>query len=293
MKEKAKTMLSDLGLFYAAAIWGSTFFIVKDSLRDINAITLVGYRFIFAAIIMLAILFFMKKKAFSNFKYGFILGILLWLLYIPQTIGLNYTTASNSGFITSLFILFLPVFSLLFFRIVPGIQKIISIIFAVFGLWLLTGGLKDFNLGDLLTLSAALSYSIHILLADKFVNRDIDPYVLSFQQFFTVGFLSFILAFFMEAPIMINSSRTFITIIFLTLFPTVSAFVIQLVAQKHTTPIKVGLIFTMVPVFAAIFAWSYGGEAFILEKALGGLLIVVAMIMSELQVKNIFKKKAL
>jgi drug/metabolite transporter (DMT)-like permease len=289
MLKRYKTLLSDLGLFYAAAIWGSTFILVKDTLNDINAVTLVAYRFIFSAAVMAIILLLMKKKFFSGFKYGLILGLLVWFLFIPQTIGLNYTTASNSGFITGLFIVFLPFFSALFFKIRPSVVKLISVCIALIGLWFLTGGLKQINIGDILTLSAAVTYALHLLFADKFVKNNIDPYVLCFQQFLVVGVLSFIAGFFMKVPLYFSGMKPLFVVIFLALFPGVSAFVIQLVAQKHTSPIKVGLIFTMEPVFAAIFAWTLGGEKFIANNAFGGLLIVIAMLLAELPIEKIWK----
>lgn len=284
---KSLSLLSDLGLFYAAAIWGSTFFIVKDSLNSIDPVALVAYRFIISSLVMAAVVLFRGKKLFTGFRYGFILGVLVWLLFIPQTIGLKYTTASNSGFITGLFVVFLPFFSFVFFRAAPSLIKLISVLIAAAGLWFLTGGLKDINPGDLLTLSAAVTYALHILFADKFIKKNIDPYVLCFQQFFVVGAFSFILAFFMKTPLQIINIDVFFIILFLALFPGVSAFIIQLVAQKHTSPIKVGLIFTMEPVFAAIFAWTLGGERFIIERAAGGIMIVAAMILAELPFENI------
>jgi len=267
--KRYKTLLIDFGLVYAAAIWGSTFFIVKDSLKYIDPVVLVGYRFFLAALILGLVLLFQKKPLFSNFKQGFILGLFIWLLYIPQTIGLKFTTASNSGFITGLFVAFVPVFSLIFFRKLPSLVKTLAVVISLTGLWILTGGLTDINTGDLITLITAMAYAIHILFADKYVNKNIDPYILSFQQFLVVGLLSFVTALFFRLPFSVVSQSVIWTVLFLTLFPTLSAFVIQLVAQKFTAPLKVSLIFALEPVFAALFAWTLGGEVFIARRALG------------------------
>lgn len=279
--DKKKTLLADIGLFYAAAIWGSTFFLVKNSLDNIDPVTLVAYRFLLATLFMLPFVF--RKKVFQNFKNGFFLGFLLWLLYIPQTIGLKYTTASNSGFITGLFVVFVPIFSFFMFKKNVSRQKTVSVIIAAVGLWFLTGGLKTLNMGDLLTLIAAVTYALHIIFADKYM-KDSDPYVLNFQQILTVGILSFITAILFRLPL--NIGNTLPVILFLTLFPTLSAFLIQLIAQKFTSAIKVAMIFSLEPVFAAIFAWTIGGEKFIFTSAIGGLLIVIAMVISEIPIKN-------
>ena len=280
---KHKNLVADLGLLYAALIWGSTFYIVKNSLSSINPVILVGYRFIFAALILGCYLAIKKKNLFENYKQGFVLGFILWLLYVSQTIGLKFTTASNSGFITGLFIIFVPTISLIIFKKKLSFVKLISIGIACFGLWFLTGGLKQINLGDILTLISALTYALHILFADRFIKNKINPIILSFQQFFVVGLLSFITGILYKFSFTINSIKIFNIILFLTLFPTVSAFVIQLVAQKFTAPVRVALIFSLEPVFAAIFAWTLGGETFIINRAVGGLLIVIAIILSEKQ----------
>jgi len=287
-----KTYIADTGLLYAAAIWGLTFFIVKDSLQYINPVILVGYRFFFAAIILAAILIYQRKPLFLNLKAGFILSLFLYLLYIPQTIGLGITTASNSGFITGLFVAFVPIFYLIIFRKPPSFTRLVAVIISLSGLWVLTGGLKDINTGDLLTLITAMAYAIHLLFTDKYVKNNIDPYILSFQQFLLVGILSFITGAIFRLPFSILSKSVIWVILFLTLFPTISAFIIQLTAQKFTSPIKVSLIFALEPVFAALFAWTLGGETFILHRAFGGLLIFLAILISEIPIKKLFFLKS-
>lgn len=282
MKQNFKTFLTDFGLLYAAAIWGSTFFIVKESLYSINPVAMVGYRFSIAAFILAIFLKFKKRALFTNLKEGFILGFLLWALYIPQTIGLSYTSASNSGFITGLFIIFVPLFTFLFKKEFPSLLKNIAILLSLIGLWFLTGGLEEANFGDLITLITAVFYAAHLFTADLFVKKDIDPIVLSFQQFFWVGILSFLTILVFDLSFEILSTKVVWIVLFLAFLPTLSAFVIQLFAQKFTSPIKVSLIFALEPVFAAIFAWTLGGETFAGKNAFGGLLIFLGMILSEI-----------
>ncbi len=279
---RGKTVFADIGLLYAAAIWGATFFMVKGVLDHVSPLGLLGYRFVLSAILILPILVFSGRNPFKGWRSGVSLGFFLWLIYVPQTVGLQYTTASNSGFITGLFIVFVPILGLLLFRQIPGPMKLISVALAVCGLWVLTGGINGMNKGDALTLLAAFGYAVHILLADRYMKEGMDPVILSFQQFLLVGLLSFIGGGILGVPLTCNWQAAWITIVFLAVFPTVSAFLIQLVAQRFTTPIKVALIFSMEPVFAAVFAWTLGGEGFAWTRAAGGLLIVTAMILSEL-----------
>lgn len=277
---KRTKILSNLGLFYAAAIWGSTFFIVKDALSDIDPVVLVGYRFILAGTLMLIWMKMTGRPVLRDFSKGLVLSIILLLLYIPQTVGLQYTTASNSGFITGLFVAFVPIFLPLITRQTPTRIDIIACLVSLSGLWVLTGGLHDINFGDMITLLAAMTYALHVLYAGKYMKAGVDPYAISCQQFLLVGCLSLMLAFVMDRPFEVGSSRTWGIIAFLALFPTLSAFVIQMIAQRITAPIKVSLIFFLEPVFAAMFAWTIGGEVMVLHRALGGGLIFVALVIA-------------
>jgi drug/metabolite transporter (DMT)-like permease len=273
----------NLGLFYAAAIWGSTFFIVKDTLNFISPTLLVGYRFTLAALILAIYLVIKRENLFTNIKQGLFMGIFLWLLYITQTIGLKITTASNSGFITGLFVAFVPIFAFLLFKKRPTYFGLAAVGLSLIGLWLLSGGMKELNTGDILTLAAAMSYAIHILLADRYLKGGTDPYVLCFQQFAFVGVASLIFGGLESSKWIPLNALVFGTIAFLAIFPTLSAFVIQLLAQRFVSPLRVSLIFAFEPVFAALFAWTLGGELLRPERALGGLLIFIAMVVSGLE----------
>lgn len=281
----SRSHLADLGLLYIAAIWGSTFFVVKDSLAYVDPVVLVAYRFVLATLLMAGYMLYRRKPWFSNFKAGGLLGLLLWLCYVAQTIGLKFTTAANSGFITGLFVAFVPVLALALFRELPSPSKIAAVFVSMTGLWFLTGGLTKINTGDLLTMITAVAFAAYILVADRYAKANLDLYILSFQQFLTVAGLSVSVALVFGLPFTVASTGTMGVILFLTLFPTLSAFVIQLVAQKFITPVKVSLILAAEPIFAALFAWSWGGEAFVLRQAMGGLLVVLAIIVAEIPIR--------
>lgn len=279
---KYKTLIADISLVYVAAVWGSTFLLVKDGLNQVNPVALVGYRFLVAALVLGGYLILTKRNPLKNMKEGLILGVFMWLMYVPQTAGLLYTKASNSGFITGMYIAFIPILSLILFKEKTSKRKIGALAISVTGLAILTGGLQEINLGDVLTLLTAMACAFHIILADKFMKKSLDPFILSFQQFIFTAILSFVVTVAFGMPIGLKSSSIVWVLLFLALFPTVSAFVIQLVAQKFTTPIKVAAIFSLEPVFSAIVAWTFGGETVTLNGAIGGSLIVAGMLASEL-----------
>lgn len=285
-KHPARTLLADLGLVYASAIWGSTFIMVKSSLDALNPVTLVAYRFLLAALLMGAYLIWQRKPLFSNFKYGLTLGIVLIFLYIPQTVGLQYTTAANSGFITGLFVAFVPPLSLLIPKQKPRPAQWIAVAISLAGLWLVTGGVRSVNIGDLITLSAAFTYTLHIMLTDRYTRGIRDDLQFVFQQFLVVGILSLLAAALLKLPLDVPDTKSLGVILFLGLFPTLSAYLIQIKAQAITSPIKVSLIFALEPVFAAIFAWTVGGEDFHPLNALGGLLIFLALLVSTVRIPS-------
>ncbi len=287
---KHKKLLSELGLFYSAAVWGATFFLVKDALTDVDPVVLVGYRFLIAAIPLGGFCLISKKPLFTNVKHGLVAGGFLWLLYISQTVGLGVTTASNSGFITGLFVAFVPVFSLLLFRRRPKVTEIIATSVSLLGLWMLTGGLTDINEGDLSTLISAATYALHILILDKYVKDGDDLVALSFQQFSVVGAASLLTGVILELQFSIMSNKTAWVVLFLALVPTLSAFVVQVVAQKTTKPYRVSLMLAFEPVFAGVFAWTLGNETIIFHRAIGGVFIFLGMIISGIRLKAESKK---
>ena len=146
------------------------------------------------------------------------------------------------------------------------------------------------NVGDMLTLIAAMTYALHVLYSDKFMKSGYDPYVISCHQFLLVGLFSLITSAVLGLSFKVETTSAYKIVLFLTLFPTLSAFVIQMVAQKITAPVKVSLIFALEPVFAALFAWTFGGEEFVIRRAMGGLLIVAALIVSSFSGRSPHKK---
>ena len=144
---------------------------------------------------------------------------MLWFLYVPQTMGLKYTTASNSGFITGLFVMFVPLFFRTIFKRRPTVMEVIASIVSLGGLWILTGGLRDINIGDILTLSAAMTYALHLLYSDKYMKAGIDPFLISCQQFLIVGVLCILTALVFDLPFKVGSLEAGGIVVFLALFP--------------------------------------------------------------------------
>lgn len=261
---------------------------VKDALSGVDPVAMVCHRFLLSAL-LLAPWALVRPARSRHLKESLILSVLLFLLYTTQTIGLGFTSASNSGFITGLFVIFVPIFLFFFLRKSPTAVQWISSLLALLGLWMLTGGVSSINFGDVITLVAAATYAGHLLATDKYVRADADVIVLAFHQFWMTGLMALAYCLISGRSLAVTGDSAAGTIAFLAVVPTLSAFFIQMWAQKVTLPIKVSLIFSLEPVFAALFAWTIGGEGFVPGRAAGGGLIVAAMIAGELSKLDLLK----
>lgn len=281
-----KTFLADFALIIATVIWGSSFFIIKDQIKTLEPVTLVAYRFLLATFLFGIFLRAKKIKLFENWRRGFLLGLFLAVMYLTQTISMRYTSASNSALLTGTAVLFLPIISLVFFHKLPHLFRIFAGILALRGLWILTGGLNDFNFGDFLNLVTALSVAVHLLLVDRFVKTTQNIMALNFQQLLVTTVVAFLMALGFQDSLVVETLSGLYAILYLGVFATALTIATQLIAQKYTKPMKVALIFTLEPVFAVYFAWLFGGEILTQNKIFGGALIVIAMLISEIPVQS-------
>ena len=163
------TSLSSVGLILTAAIWGFAFVIVKDSLTHIGAVWMVAFRFTIAAV-LLALFYCTKLKQInvSYLKQGAMLGLVLFLAYFTQTIGCDYTTAGKNAFLTTTYVILIPLISWGIYRKKPRFYVFIAAILSVTGIGLLAlngndASLLQMNLGDILTLVCSVFYAIHII----------------------------------------------------------------------------------------------------------------------------------
>ena len=281
-----KKLLVNISLSITGVIWGSTFFVQKDALRFVDPMTLNGCRALLGAIVLGLLLLLFKKNPFANFKAGIAVGLLYSAGFTAQTVGLNSTSAFNSGFITGLFVLFVPLFSFLFWRAKLGLEKILALLIAMIGLWFATGGIHTFNGGDFLNLLGAVFWGLYVLQADKALKNKSEPFSLNFQQMVILGVLSFATVLIFRLPVTISSGRVINIILYLAIVANVIAYSLQFIAQKYASPVNVAMLLLLEPVFAGIFAWTLGGENFAWTKFAGGLLIIIGIVFSELKVFN-------
>jgi len=282
MEERKSTQLwADISLLIVTAFWGTTFVIIKNILANIEPFSFLALRFLLSTLLLLP--FLLRKDGFSKqgIFFGGIAGFFLWLGYILQTIGLKYTTAANSGFITGLAVVMVPVLSSIINKRSLTRGVIAGTLLSFTGLFIMSFDPRaGFNLGDLLTLAGALFFSMQIVSVERF-SPDFPAASLTVGQIAVVGIFSLPAAFFLETPLRPYPAEVYYAIVFTAVFATILAFLVQSKAQQFTSASHVALIFTLEPVFALIFAVLFGGETLEPKQGLGAFLILAGMLAAE------------
>jgi len=199
------------------------------------------------------------------------------------------TTASKAGFITALSVVLVPVFAILFFGDHPKKSSLVGVIFATAGLYYLSGG--DFSAltkGDWLVFVCAVVVTFHVILTGRFAPQN-NIYLLTAVQMITIGVLSLILLAFHNEPLPDLSPAQISVLIYLALFGTVYTFLMQTAMQRFTTATRTALVFSLEPVFAALFAFIIAGEVLSPTGWFGGFLILCGMLIAEIRWQAIFK----
>ncbi|MGD8505156.1 MAG: DMT family transporter [Candidatus Bathyarchaeota archaeon] len=277
--------LADVTLLGVSLIWGGTFPLIKVVLQETSPYVFLSLRFVIATLILIVI--FRKEVASTRkevLRAGFLIGVFIFIGYMTQTVGLKYTTASKSGFITGLYVVFTPVLSYMILRTTLPRKRILAVLMALTGLFLLSEidpiGL-NMNYGDFLTLVCAIAYAFSVVLIDKY-TKEFSPSVLATVQAFTTCIFS-MLAWAVLEPLILPTSRiTWVAILITAVFATTIAFLAQNYAQKYTTATKAAIIFTAEPIFALIFSFATLGETLSQNGIIGAVLIIAGMLLSEL-----------
>jgi len=264
-------------LLSVAAIWGLAFVVMKDAIERQTVNNFLVSRFVVAVVVMILIrpqcLKLINKDLLTR---GSLAGLFLGAGYILQTLGLARTGAAITGFITGLYIVFTPLLASLVLK--ARITKLtwICVGIATVGLALLSLQGWSIGTGELLVLGSAFAFGAHIIALGKWSGGR-DAYALTVVQLSVCGVMAGVASIFEGGYQLPPDGGVWATVIFTAVFATAVAFVVQTWSQAHMGTTKVAVILTMEVVFAAFFAIIFGGETLTLQKALGGILVLVAM----------------
>lgn len=289
--ENKKSLYADLSLLLVALIWGSGFVATKNALDHIQPYYLLSFRFMLSFLLM-SLVFFkrFKKVTFDDFKAGTVIGIFLFLGFATQTVGLNYTTVGKQAFITATNVVMVPFIYWGISKKKPDIYEVIAALlcFAGIGILSLDSGFK-MGYGEFLTFLCAIFFAFHISSIGYFTKKH-DPIVLSIIQMLVAGILSIIFTLLFEPKIGSIPREGIFPILYLALFSTLLAFLIQNIAQKYTSSTHAAIILSLEAVFGSILSIIFLKESFTIRLLIGCIAIFISIITTETK-WNFIKKE--
>jgi drug/metabolite transporter (DMT)-like permease len=284
-KWKHSPVIALIALVGVTAVWGSTFMLVKNAISRVPVMDFLGIRFTLAALVML----FLRPTCVRNLTRkglirGFILGVVLGTAYIAQTFGLIWASATVSGFVTGMFVVFTPFVSWIALHQKPNRITWLAVVLAGVGLSLL--GLHGWSvgIGELLTLICAIFVAIHIVALGAWAPFH-DTYGLAFIQVTTVAVMSMAVALPQGLTVPTDTS-VWLAIGITAVFATALAFIVQTWTQSFVAPTHAAIVLTMEPVFAGIFGVTIGGDALTIQIITGAVCVLSAMLLVQLTQKQ-------
>lgn len=283
--------MADLALTLVMAVWGSSFAILRSLLGagEASPLAMVAFRMAIASSLLLAYLAVFRRGDLASFnrelvRDGIFAGALLGVGFLFQTEGLSRTSASRSGFLTGTLVVLTPLLEFALYRKRPPSPALAGVLFAFAGMSLLSAPWSDAAqstlLGDWLTLACALVFAGQIVALGRIAPRH--PVLpLLFLQIATTGAVAAFFGPIIERQHFSTGPRLWFALLYLALFATLLAFGVQTWAQKVLAPVRVALISSLEPVFAALWAALLIGERLTGRELLGGALIVVGVVVGE------------
>lgn len=279
-----RRLQADAALLGVAFIWGVTFVVVQNALDSIGPYYFIATRFSLA-FLFLALVAWRHWRTITRREIaaGVAVGLFFFGGYAFQTMGLQYTSAANAGFITGLSVVLVPLFSALAARRWPEPVAGLSAALACAGLALLSLG-EGFTLnwGDILVFACAICFAFHIMAVGHFAPRS-RPLVFASIQIATVATVSWLIAPHLEAWPGTFTGPVWIALAITAIPATSGALLIQTWAQQFTSPIHTAIIFTAEPVFAALAAYFWAGQSLGPRQLVGCALILGSMLLAELK----------
>jgi drug/metabolite transporter (DMT)-like permease len=275
---------ADAGLVVVTLVWGSTFVVVKGALAGAGPFEFIAMRFGIACVALL-ILGHRRLGTLgrTGLRAGLVIGVFLLLGYGFQTTGLQFTTASKAGFITGLSILIVPLFAFAVLRHKIGIGIIAGIALAAVGMYLLSfTGDVAFGVGDSLVFACAVAFAAHIVSISAYAPH-YDAIALSIVQTGFVAAAAAIVSIVAETPAHLPTTAAWFPALYTGLIGTAAVLGVQTTIQRFTTPSHAALIFSLEPVFAALFAYGLVGETLGVNGLIGGALILSGMVVAEIK----------
>jgi drug/metabolite transporter (DMT)-like permease len=279
--ERSYSLRHDALLVLITLIWGSTFLIVKNTVRLSGPFTYLALSYGIGSII-LALIFHRRLMHISRAELlsGLVLGMILFTAYALQTIGLQYTTVSKAGFITGLYVPLVPVFAFLLLRQKPTQGAIVGFALSLTGLFLISFNDKfnlTFGLGETLILGAAIAFALHVVNVSKFAP-DVDAINLAIIQLALTSLLSFVAIPITREPIIMPPLIVWGSVLFMGVVDLAFTLSAMIWVQQLVSSTRAALIYALEPMWAALFGFALAGDKLSLLAWIGCGFILAGMI---------------
>ncbi|HHU73572.1 MAG TPA: DMT family transporter [Clostridiales bacterium] len=284
MKNTSKNLIAKLALLGASIIWGSSFLIVKTSVDMISPNTLLGIRFTIACL-LLGFIFFKRLKNINKeyFLGGGLLGTFLFIAYSIQTIGITDTTPGKNAFLTAIYCVLVPFIYWIVDKKRPDIYNFSAGILAITGIGLVSlDQIFNIRMGDTLSLISGIFYAIHMVAVAR-IQKDKDPVLITIIQFAFAAVFSWITAFIFEDMPSVWNQSLILGLLYLSIFCTAVALLLQNIGQKYTKPAQASIILSLESVFGVIFSVMLYHEEINIKLMIGFLFIFIAILISEIK----------
>lgn len=281
-----------LGL--CALIWGMAFSAQSTATNFVGPFTFVFFRFTITSIVLFAASPFFSRKtekaaprhtAKQYAVLGAVLGLILFGACALQQIGIAYTTAAKSGFVTALYIVIIPIIGIFMGKRI-GKNVWIGVLVALIGLCMLC--LKDdlsINIGDVFTLFCAFVFSFHIIVIDKYAG-EMNSVLLSAVQFGVGALAALPIMLLTETPTIVALRGCLGSLLYAAVCSGAIAYTLQMIGQKYTEPTLASLVLCLESVFAALGGWILLGEGLSARELFGCILMLSATVIAQLPSSN-------
>jgi drug/metabolite transporter (DMT)-like permease len=274
---------SELALVAVAAVWGFTFTTVKEAVAHVPVFEFLALRFGLAAVLMTAVSWRqLRRLSRPGWVAGLLAGITIFTGYASQTVGLQYTTATNAAFVTGLFVVLAPVLSIVWLKRRPGAGPVVGVALATVGLFLLSAT-HGFHLryGDAIVLGAAVSFALQLVIMAR-AAPDHSPAALAAVQMWVTAILATATSLPAEHLVAPSEHHVVVGVLVTGILASAGAFWAMTLAQRYVSPTRTAVILVMEPVFAGIAGVLVLNESLSVRQWVGACLILAGMLVAEL-----------
>ena len=296
-----KNLLGSISLLLATVIWGSAFVAQSVGMDHVGPYTFQAIRCAMAAIGLVPVIAIFDagkndgKSFISRFAdkklwtAGVLAGIPLCFAANLQQIGILYTDAGKSAFLTAMYIIFVPLIGI-FLKRRPSPMIPVCVLLAAIGLYFLScAGVSGINIGDICLLLCALAFAVQITVIDRFAQI-VDPLRLYCIQAAVCAAGSALVMLFTETPTLDGIAGSWWPMCYAGFLSMGVAYSLQIIGQKHLDPAPASLIMSLESVFAALSGWLFLQETMTFEESVGCILVFLAVILSQIPI-NMTKKR--